>query len=102
MKINGCEYIGIRLPSGIKKYVSSVANCSLGFVSNNFMSTFEIGSAGKSFCLGKRPRVRGVAMNPVDHPHGGGEGKTTAGRHPVSLWGKLTKGKKTVFKKRIK
>jgi large subunit ribosomal protein L2 len=101
LKVGIKEYVGIKLPSGIKKYIPNIAKACVGRVSNNYIYNLEIGSAGKSFNLGIRPKVRGVAMNPVDHPHGGGEGKTTAGGHPVSLWGKLTKGKKTVLKHRI-
>lgn len=100
-KIGMKEYVGIKLSSGTKKYIFATAKAAFGRVSNSPIYNFEIGSAGKSFNLGRRPRVRGVAMNPVDHPHGGGEGKTTAGGHPVSLWGKLTKGKKTVSKRKI-
>ena len=65
-----------------------------------FATIGVLGNAGRSRWLGKRPSVRGVAMNPVDHPHGGGEGKTSGGRHPVSIWGKPTKGKKTRHNKR--
>jgi large subunit ribosomal protein L2 len=98
LKISNREYMGVCLPSGQKKYLPGKASCTLGVMSNAQNYKFELGSAGKSFTLGHRPKVRGVAMNPIDHPHGGGEGKTTAGGHPVSLWGKLTKGKKTVRK----
>ena len=65
-------------------------------ISNINANELQIGKAGKARRLGRRPTVRGVAMNPIDHPHGGGEGKTAAGRHPVSPWGLLTKGKRTV------
>jgi large subunit ribosomal protein L2 len=68
---------------------------SVGAVSNPEHSNINHGKAGRSRWLGKRPEVRGVAMNPVDHPHGGGEGRTSGGRHPVSPWGKPTKGKRT-------
>ena len=64
-------------------------------VGNRSFEQIVSGKAGRSRWLGKRPKVRGVAMNPVDHPHGGGEGKTSGGRHPVSPWGKPTKGYKT-------
>lgn len=85
----------IRLPSGERRYINNSTSVSLGAVSNISWGEQNLGKAGRSRWLGVRPSVRGVAMNPVDHPHGGGEGKTAAGRHPVSLWGKLTKGKKT-------
>ena len=68
---------------------------TIGTLSNADRKNTIIGKAGRSRWLGKRPHVRGVAMNPVDHPHGGGEGKTSGGRHPVTPWGKPTKGKKT-------
>nr|YP_009004108.1 ribosomal protein L2 [Tsukubamonas globosa]BAO51950.1 ribosomal protein L2 [Tsukubamonas globosa] len=84
----------IRLPSGERRYISNQTSVSLGAVSNISWGEQNLGKAGRVRWLGIRPSVRGVAMNPVDHPHGGGEGKTAAGRHPVSLWGKLTKGKK--------
>jgi len=64
-------------------------------VSNPDQSNIKLAKAGRKRWLGKRPSVRGVAMNPVDHPHGGGEGKTSGGRHPVTPWGKPTKGRRT-------
>ena len=72
-------------------------NCcaTIGIVGNKSHENIKIGKAGRSRWLGKRPKVRGVAMNPVDHPHGGGEGRTSGGRHPVTPWGVSTKGKKT-------
>ena len=73
---------------------------TIGQVGNIDHSLIIIGKAGKSRYKGKRPTVRGVAMNPVDHPHGGGEGKTAGGRHPVSPWGKPTKGARTRNNKR--
>lgn len=85
----------LRLPSGERRYISNATTVSLGAVSNISWNEQNLGKAGRNRWLGRRPFVRGVAMNPVDHPHGGGEGKTAAGRHPVSPWGKLTKGKKT-------
>jgi len=100
IKIKGNLYVGLILPSGIKRYLQSSARATLGILAGSFKRMQQVGSAGNNFFRGKRPRVRGVAMNPVDQPHGGGEGKTSGGRHPVSKWGKLTKGKKTVFKKR--
>ena len=68
---------------------------TIGAVSNPDHQNIVIGKAGRNRWLGRRPSVRGVAMNPIDHPHGGGEGKTSGGRHPVTPWGKPTKGKKT-------
>src|SRR3546814_1018589 len=68
---------------------------TIGAVSNPDQGNINLGKAGRNRWLGKRPSVRGVAMNPVDHPHGGGEGRTSGGRHPVSPWGKPTKGKRT-------
>lgn len=85
----------LRLPSGERRYINNTTTVSLGAVSNISWNEQNLGKAGRVRWLGQRPSVRGVAMNPVDHPHGGGEGKTAAGRHPVSPWGKLTKGKKT-------
>ena len=68
---------------------------TVGTVSNSDHQNANYGKAGRMRWLGRRPVVRGVAMNPIDHPHGGGEGKTSGGRHPVTPWGKSTKGKKT-------
>jgi large subunit ribosomal protein L2 len=68
---------------------------TVGAVSNPDNSNQNIGKAGRTRHLGKRPAVRGVAMNPIDHPHGGGEGRTSGGRHPVTPWGKPTKGRRT-------
>jgi large subunit ribosomal protein L2 len=73
---------------------------TIGAVSNPDGQNIKIGKAGRTRWLGRRPSVRGVAMNPVDHPHGGGEGRTSGGRHPVSPWGKPTKGKRTRKNKR--
>jgi large subunit ribosomal protein L2 len=77
-------------------------NCraTIGQVGNTEHGNIKIGKAGRSRWLGNRPKVRGVAMNPVDHPHGGGEGRTSGGRHPVTPWGQPTKGKKTRKNKR--
>jgi large subunit ribosomal protein L2 len=85
----------IRLSSGEQRLVQGTCFASVGAVSNPDHSNRSLGKAGRNIWLGKRPSVRGVAMNPVDHPHGGGEGRTSGGRHPVSPWGKPTKGKKT-------
>jgi large subunit ribosomal protein L2 len=85
----------IRLNSGEQRLVHGNCMASVGAVSNPDNSNISLGKAGRNRWLGKRPSVRGVAMNPVDHPHGGGEGRTSGGRHPVTPWGKPTKGKKT-------
>ncbi len=73
---------------------------TVGIVSDRQVASEKLGKAGRARWLGRRASVRGVAMNPVDHPHGGGEGKTSGGRHPVTPWGKPTKGKKTRRNKR--
>ncbi|MBA2455285.1 MAG: 50S ribosomal protein L2 [Nocardioidaceae bacterium] len=78
----------LRLPSGEMRYVDVRCRATVGEVGNAEQSNINWGKAGRSRWKGKRPTVRGVAMNPVDHPHGGGEGKTSGGRHPVSPWGK--------------
>ena len=88
-------YALLRLRSGEVRKVPADCMASVGAVSNPDHQNQKFGKAGRSRWMGKRPHVRGVAMNPVDHPHGGGEGKTSGGRHPVTPWGKPTKGKKT-------
>ncbi|EAS51084.1 ribosomal protein L22 [Aurantimonas manganoxydans SI85-9A1] len=85
----------LRLNSGEQRLVPSSCLATVGAVSNADHSNINLGKAGRSRWLGRRPHVRGVVMNPVDHPHGGGEGRTSGGRHPVSPWGKPTKGKRT-------
>ncbi|WP_317993424.1 50S ribosomal protein L2 [Bartonella gliris] len=85
----------LRLNSGEQRLVSGSCFATVGAVSNPDHANINDGKAGRSRWRGKRPHVRGVAMNPVDHPHGGGEGRTSGGRHPVSPWGKPTKGKRT-------
>lgn len=85
----------LRLPSGEIREVPINCSATLGRVGNAEHGNVVLGKAGRSRWLGRRPKVRGVAMNPVDHPHGGGEGKTSGGRHPVTPWGKPTKGYKT-------
>lgn len=94
------EYATLRLRSGEMRKVLSVCRATLGEVSNSEHSLRSLGKAGASRWRGVRPTVRGVAMNPVDHPHGGGEGRTSGGRHPVSPWGMPTKGYKTRKNKR--
>ncbi|XXM90096.1 50S ribosomal protein L2 [Candidatus Hodgkinia cicadicola] len=90
----------LKLRSGKLRLFDSKCTATVGIVAGREMSSIKLGKAGRSRWLGQRPSVRGVAMNPVDHPHGGGEGKTSGGRHPVSPWGKPTKGKKTRNNKR--
>ncbi|WP_353199439.1 50S ribosomal protein L2 [Sandarakinorhabdus sp.] len=85
----------IRLNSGEQRYVRSECMATVGAVSNPDNSNQNLGKAGRNRWLGYRPLTRGVAKNPVDHPHGGGEGRTSGGRHPVTPWGKPTKGMKT-------
>ena len=85
----------LRLNSGEQRIVHGSCMATVGAVSNPDHANISIGKAGRNRWLGKKPSVRGVAMNPVDHPHGGGEGKTSGGRHPVTPWGKKTRGPKT-------
>jgi large subunit ribosomal protein L2 len=85
----------LRLGSGEQRLVNGECLATVGAVSNPDHANINLGKAGRAVWLGKRPHVRGVAMNPIDHPHGGGEGRTSGGRHPVTPWGKPTKGKKT-------
>jgi large subunit ribosomal protein L2 len=89
------QYAVLRLPSGEMRRVTVACRATVGQVGNVDHENISSGKAGRSRWLGKRPHVRGVAMNPVDHPLGGGEGKTSGGRHPVSPWGIPTKGYKT-------
>lgn len=85
----------LRLSSGEVRMVRGECMATIGAVSNPDHQNVNFGKAGRMRWLGQRPSVRGVAMNPIDHPHGGGEGRTSGGRHPVTPWGKPTKGKKT-------
>ena len=94
------SYATLRLRSGEMRKVLSECRATIGEVSNSEHNLESIGKAGAMRWRGVRPTVRGVAMNPVDHPHGGGEGKTSGGRHPVSPWGMPTKGYKTRKNKR--
>jgi large subunit ribosomal protein L2 len=96
------QYVGrdsgwaiLRLNSGEQRRVHGTCLATVGAVSNQDHSNTSLGKAGRSRWLGRKPVTRGVAMNPVDHPHGGGEGRTSGGRHPVTPWGRPTKGKKT-------
>ncbi len=88
-------YAQLRLSSGELRMVRGECMATIGAVSNPDQQNVSLGKAGRAVWLGRRPSVRGVAMNPIDHPHGGGEGRTSGGRHPVTPWGKPTKGKKT-------
>jgi len=94
------EYSIIKLASGEIRKIISRAKATIGVLSNPDQKNIKIGKAGRSRWLGIRPSVRGVVMNPVDHPHGGGEGKSSGGRHPVSPWGQSAKGLKTRNNKR--
>jgi large subunit ribosomal protein L2 len=89
------RYAQLRLPSGEVRLVMQDCRATVGQVGNLDFEKIKIGKAGRNRWLGKRPQSRGVAMNPVDHPHGGGEGKSSGGRHPVTPWGVPTKGYKT-------
>ena len=89
------DYAALRLPSGEMRRVPLKSYCTIGQVGNEDHQNIVVGKAGKTRWMGRRPNVRGVAMNPVDHPMGGGEGKSSGGRHPCSPWGLLAKGKKT-------
>jgi len=90
----------LKLQSGEQRLVRVECRATVGAVSNADHQNINLGKAGRSRWLGKRPNVRGVVMNPVDHPHGGGEGRTSGGRHPVTPWGVSTKGKRTRKNKR--
>ena len=89
------DYVIVRLNSGEQRLVHGRCRATIGAVSNPDHMNISIGKAGRTRWLGWRPHNRGVVMNPIDHPHGGGEGRTSGGRHPVTPWGKPTKGKKT-------
>jgi len=93
-------YVTIKLPSGEYRKVLGRCFATIGQVGNLEHENVALGSAGRNRHLGRRPKVRGVVMNPVDHPMGGGEGKTSGGRHPVSPWGKKAKGGRTRNNKR--
>lgn len=93
------RFVVLRLPSGEMRRVESACRATIGEIGNDEHSNVNIGKAGRNRWRGKRPKVRGVVMNPVDHPHGGGEGRTSGGRHPSTPWGMPTKGYKTRKKK---
>jgi large subunit ribosomal protein L2 len=94
------EYALVKLPSGETRRVLIDCMATIGQIGNVEHENVHIGKAGRNIWLGKKPVNRGVAMNPVDHPHGGGEGKTSGGRHPVTPWGQPTRGYKTRNNKR--
>jgi large subunit ribosomal protein L2 len=89
------DYVIVRLNSGEQRLINGRCMATIGAVSNPDNMNISIGKAGRKRWMGRRPHNRGVAMNPIDHPHGGGEGRTSGGRHPVTPWGFPTKGKKT-------
>ncbi len=93
------KYVSLRLPSSEMRYVLGECMATIGTVGNEEYGNIVIAKAGRTRHMGIRPQTRGSAMNPIDHPHGGGEGKTNSGRHPVTPWGKPTKGSKTRRKK---
>src|SRR5215210_4182176 len=93
-------YVIVRLNSAEQRLVNGRCMATIGAVSNPDKMNTSIGKAGRKRWMGRRPHNRGVTMNPIDHPHGGGEGRTSGGRHPVTPWGKPTKGKKTRTNKR--
>ena len=94
------DYVTVRLPSGEMRLVFKKCFATIGVVGNEDHMNVSLGKAGRNRWLGKRPKVRGVAMNPIDHPHGGGEGKSSGGRHRVTPWGVPTKGYKTRKKRK--
>ena len=94
------DYAQVRLPSGEVRQIHQDCHAVIGQVSNIDHANISLGKAGRKRWLGKRPHNRGVTMNPVDHPMGGGEGRTSGGRHPCSPWGQLSKGLKTRNNKR--
>jgi large subunit ribosomal protein L2 len=93
------KYVSLRVPSGEMRYILGECMATIGTIGNEDFANMVIGKAGRNRHRGIRPQTRGSAMNPIDHPHGGGEGKTNSGRHPVSPWGMPTKGYKTRRKK---
>jgi len=88
-------YVLVRLSSGELRRIHGDCMATVGAVSNPDQQNINLGKAGRNRWLGRKPGVRGVVMNPIDHPHGGGEGRTSGGRHPVTPWGKPTKGART-------
>ena len=94
------QYAQVRMPSGEVRRIQVVCRATIGQLGNLDHENEIIGKAGRQRHLGKRPAVRGIAMNPVDHPHGGGEARSTSGRPPTTPWGQMTMGKKTRRNKR--
>jgi len=94
------DYVQVRLKSGEMRRILGTCMATVGQVGNLDHENITVGKAGRVRWMGKRPHNRGVTMNPVDHPHGGGEGKTSGGRHPVTPWGQPTRGYKTRNNKR--
>jgi large subunit ribosomal protein L2 len=94
------DYVTLRLPSGEMRQVRGECRATVGTIGNSDHQNVKVGKAGRKRHMGVRPQTRGVAMNPVDHPHGGGEGSTTAGRHPVTPWGVPTLGYRTRKKRK--
>lgn len=93
-------YAQVKLPSGEVRMINVECKATIGVVGNEEHMNVKLGKAGKKRYMGKRPHVRGVAMNPIDHPMGGGEGRSSGGGHPVSPWGQLAKGKRTRYPKK--
>jgi large subunit ribosomal protein L2 len=93
-------YAQVKLPSGEVRMIHVECKATIGVVGNEEHMNVKLGKAGKKRYMGKRPHVRGVAMNPIDHPMGGGEGRSSGGGHPVSPWGQLAKGKRTRYPKK--
>jgi large subunit ribosomal protein L2 len=89
------KYVTLKLPSGEMRMILDRCYATVGEIGNKDHANISLGKAGRKRWLGQRPKVRGVAMNPIDHPMGGGEGKTSGGGHPRTPWGKPTKGYKT-------
>jgi large subunit ribosomal protein L2 len=100
LRAKDVKYAQVKLPSGEVRMINIECRATIGQVGNVTHMNIKLGKAGKSRYLGRRPHVRGVAMNPVDHPMGGGEGKTSGGGHPMSPWGQLSKGKRTRNKRK--
>lgn len=94
------KFVTLKLPSGEMRMVNRKCLATIGEIGNEDHMNISLGKAGRNRWLGNRPKVRGVVMNPVDHPHGGGEGRTSGGRHPVTPWGKPTRGYKTRKKRK--
>ncbi len=95
------DYVTLRLPSGEMRMVRAECRATVGTIGNSDHQNVKVGKAGRKRHMGVRPQTRGTAMNPVDHPHGGGEGSTTAGRHPVTPWGVPTLGYRTRKKRKV-